>query len=192
MNSRRFFGGLIRFGLVCLTVVVVARYFGMGRWSSKRDRVRKMNVKVEMAAPPDSLGAGDLRIYDTDSTVDLVLRGNDILAGLSPKMVSEIKAKIDTSTAKDSTGISAGIASIVRKSVAGAIGTHAVFPVADVRDIRYEGDQIVFDWNDGRKHSLFENANVNGRKASKSFREADAQRFIEAVRARKAASAPAP
>ena len=47
--------------------------------------------------------------------VNLVLRGEDILAGLSPKMVSQIKAKIDTSTAKDSTGLSAGIASIVKK-----------------------------------------------------------------------------
>ena len=120
---------------------------------------------METQAPPDSLGPGDMRIYNSDSTVDLVLRGSDILAGLSPKMVSQIKAKIDTSTAKDSTGLGAGIASIVKKSVAGAIGTHAVFPLADVRDIRYEDDQIIFDWNDGRKHSIFEKQpSINGRK----------------------------
>ena len=141
---------------------------------------------METQAPPDSLGPGDLRIYNTDSTVDLVLRGQDILAGLSPKMVAQIKAKIDTSTAKDTSGFGAGIASIVKKSVAGAIGTHAVFPISDMRDIRYEDDQIIFEWNDGRKPSIFENANVNGKKASRSFRAEDAQRFIEAVKARKA------
>ena len=178
----------MRFGLVILAVVLVTRYVSGGRSSS---REKHANVKVEMQAPPDSLSPGDLRIYNTDSTVDLVLRGRDILAGLSPKMVSQINAKIDTSTAKDSTGLGAGIASIVKKSVAGAIGTHAVFPISDIRDIRYEDDQIIFDWNDGRKHMIFENTNVNGKKASRSFREEDAQRFIEAVKARKgSASSP--
>ena len=183
MNSRRFVGGLVRFGLVILAVFVLTRYIGVGRSSSRQ---KHTSVKMETQAPPDSLGPGDMRIYNSDSTVDLVLHGSDILAGLSPKMVSQIKAKIDTSTAKDSTGLGAGIASIVKKSVAGAIGTHAVFPIADIRDIRYEDDQIVVDWNDGRKHSIFENANVNGKKASRSFRADDAQRFIEAVKARKA------
>lgn len=186
MNSRRFVGGVVRLGLIVLAVFFVSRFFGFGR-SSSSSRRGSANVKVETQAPPDSLGPGDLRIYNTDSTIDLVLRGENILAGLSPKMVSEIKAKIDTSTAKDTTGLSASIASIVKKSVAGAIGTHAVFPIADLRDVRYEGDQIVFDWNDGRRHQIFENTNVNGKKASRSFRREDAERFIEAVKARKTA-----
>jgi hypothetical protein len=159
----------------------IGRRVGIGRSAA---RVRDMNVKVEMQAPADSLGPGDLRVYNSDSTVDLVLRGNDILAGLSPKMVEQIKAKLDTSVSKDGSGIGAGIASVVKKSVAGAIGTHAVFPVADVRDIRFERDQIVIEWADGRKRSIFENANVNGRKASQSFNEEDARRFIAAVKAR--------
>jgi hypothetical protein len=184
MNSRRFVGGLVRLGLVVLAVFFVSRSFGFGRSSSSRERT---SVKVETQAPPEVLGPGDLRIYNADSTIDLVLRGDNILAGLSPKTVSQINAKIDTSTAKDTTGLSAGIASIVKKSVAGAIGTHAVFPVSDIRDIRYENDQIIFDWNDGRRHQIFENTNINGRKASRSFRREDAERFIEAVKARKRA-----
>ena len=183
MGSRRFIGGLFRLALIVLAVFVVSRYFGVGRGSSRSQRT---SVKIETQAPPDSLGPGDLRIYNTDSSVDLVLRGQNILAGLSPKMVSQIKAKIDTSTAKDTTGLGAGIASIVKKSVAGAIGTHAVFPIADIRDMRYEDDQIVIDWADGRKHQVFESANVNGKKASRTFRQEDAERFIEAVKARKA------
>ena len=188
MNSRRFVGGVVRLGLVVLAVFFVSRSFGFGRSSSSRSSRRdRSSVKVETQAPPDSLGPGDLRIYNADSTVDLVLRGESILAGLSPKMVSEIKAKIDTSTAKDTTGFSAGIASIVKKSVAGAIGTHAVFPISDLRDIRYEDDQIIFDWNDGQRHQIFENANINGKKTSRTFRREDAERFIEAVKARKSA-----
>jgi hypothetical protein len=183
MTSRRFVGGLIRLGLVFLAIFFVSRHFRSGDSSSDHE-LRK--VKIETHAPPDSLGPGDLRIYNADSTIDLVLQGENILAGLSPKMVAQINAKIDTSTAKDTTGLGAGIASIVKKSVAGAIGTHAVFALADLRDIRYEDNQIVFDWADGRRRQMFENTNVNGRKASRSFREEDAQRFIEAVRARKA------
>lgn len=184
MTSRRIIGGLIRVALVFVAIFAVSRYLNRGSSHKAASKHIDMNVKLEANAPPDSLGPGDLRIYNSDSTVDLVLRGNDILAGLSPRLVEQIKAKIDTSTSKDSTGIGAGIAKIVKKSVAGAIGTHAVFPVADIDDIRYERDQIVIDWKSGRQHSIFENANVNNRKASKTFRQEDAERFIAAVKSR--------
>jgi hypothetical protein len=181
--SRRLVAGLIRLALVILAIVIVAGYV-------KRKRHRDFHVAT--AAAPDSLGAGDLRIYNTDSTVDLVLQGDRILAGLSPKMVEQIKAKIDTSTSKDSSGLGASIGNIVKRSVAGAIGTHAAFPLAEVRDLRYVNGQVRFDWTDGRERQIFENTDINGTKASKSFREEDVQRLIAAVRARKAESGGGP
>ena len=60
----------------------------------------------------------------------------------------------------------------------------SAFPLSDIRDIRYEGDQIVFDWKDGGKHQIFGGTKVNGGRVSNSFRREDAERFVEAVRAR--------
>jgi hypothetical protein len=105
---------------------------------------------------------------------------------LSPKTVAKIKDKLATSGSQDTSGIGASISQIVKKSVAGAIGTHAVFPLSDIRDIRYENGQIVFDWKDGGKHQVFGNTKVDGENVSNSFRPEDAQRFVAAVRARMA------
>jgi len=177
--SRRLIAGLIRFGLVILAIVLVAGYF-------KRRLPKHRDLHVATAPEPDSLGPGDLRIYNTDSTIDLVLKGDKILTGLSLKMVEQIKAKLDTSASKDSSGIGASISSMVKRSVAGAIGTHAAFPLTEIRDLRYANGQVTFDWTDGRERPIFENTNINGTKVSKSFREEDVQRLIAAVRARKA------
>jgi hypothetical protein len=44
----------------------------------------------------------------------------------------------------------------------------------------------VFEWN-GSPVTMFENTKVNGKPVLESFPPADAQRFVEAVRARKRA-----
>ena len=179
-TSRRMVGGLIRLALVVLAIAFVGRHFM--RRASGPSHVR---VRTD-AAVLDSLSPGDLRIYNVDSTVDMVLKGDEILAGLSPKMIAKIQTELDTSASHDTSGIGASISQIVKKSVAGAIGTHAAFPLSDIRDIRYEGDQIVFEWKDGGKHQVFGGTKVNGGRVSNSFRREDAERFVEAVRARMA------
>src|SRR6185503_16101154 len=110
--------------------------------------------------------------------------GDKIFAGLSPKTVAKVKSELDTSASHDTSGIGASISQIVKKSVAGAIGTHAAFPLSDIRDIRYEGDQIVFDWKDGGKRQIFGGTKVNGGRVSNTFRREDAEKFVGAVRAR--------
>ena len=181
-SSRRFVSGLLRFALVVLAIVFVGRYFT--RRVSRS--IGSSHVRLQSEAPPaDSLGPGDIRIFDADSAVDLTLVGDKIMAGLSPKTVAQVKDEMDKSGSGDTTGLGGSISQIVKRSVAGAIGTHAVFPISDIRDVRYENDQLVFDWADGGKHELFNNAKVNGRNASKSFRREDAERFIAAFRARK-------
>jgi hypothetical protein len=183
-SSRRVVAGLIRLGLVVLAGVICIAYL-----VHRAPRHSTRNFRVQNDVPvTDSLGPGDLRIYNRDSTVDIVLLGNNLLAGLSPKMQAKIKDEMEAKTAKDTTGFGGSIAQIVKKSVAGAIGTHASFPLSDIRDIRYDGGQLVFDWKDGTKHELFGNTNVNGQKVSNSFNQEDAQRLIDAVQARKNAS----
>jgi hypothetical protein len=158
----------------------------VGRYFKNRFFASHGTVHVQREAPPanEALGPGDLRIYSADSSVDLVLSGNNILAGLSPKTVEKVKSEMERSTDRDTSGFAGSISKMVKSSVAGAIGTHAVYPLSEIREIRYEDGQIVFDAKDGKQHDLFGNTKVNGNKVSNSFRPDDAQRFVEAVRAR--------
>ncbi|HEY2164985.1 MAG TPA: hypothetical protein VGH04_13390 [Gemmatimonadaceae bacterium] len=178
MNSRRVVGGLIRFGLVILACWLVIAWV--------RRKVSSHNhVRVEAQAPPDSLGPGDMRIYNADSSVDVVLMGNKILAGLSSKTVAKIKSGLDESRSGDTSGFGGMVSQIVKSSVAGAIGTHAVFPLADIKDIHYADGKIKVQWSDGSDRELFSGTSVNHQKVSDSFNETDAKRFVDAVRARK-------
>ncbi len=178
MNSRRFVGGLIRFGLVLLACWLVIAWV--------RRKVSSHNhVRVEAQAPPETLGPGDMRVYNADSSVDVVLMGDKILAGLSSKTVAKIKSGIDESRSGDTTGIGGMVSQIVKSSVAGAIGTHAVFPLAEIKDIHYADGKIRVQWTDGSDKELFSGTSVNHQKVSDSFNEAEAKRFVDAVRARK-------
>src|SRR5215475_4500715 len=98
MNSRRVIGNLIAFGLVCLTLVLLVN------WVKRKVANTHSHVRVEAQAPPDSLGPDDMRVYNADSSVDVVLRGDKIYAGLSPKTVAKIKSGIDESRSGDTSG----------------------------------------------------------------------------------------
>jgi len=178
MNSRRVIGNLIAFGLVCLSLVLLVGWV-------KRKVSSHNHVRVEAQAPPETLGPGDMRIYNADSSVDVVLMGDKMLAGLSSKTVAKIKSGLDESRSGDKTGIGGMVSQIVKSSVAGAIGTHAVFPLADIKDIHYADGKIRVQWTDGGDRELFSGTSVNHQKVSDSFNEADAKRFVDAVRARK-------
>jgi hypothetical protein len=178
-SSRRFVAALIRLSLVVLAIVLV------GRFVIRRAVGRRQPVRIQTQVPvQDSLRPGDLRIFNADSSVDLILSGDRILAGLSPKTIAKVKQELETSASRDTSGLGASISQIVKKSVAGAIGTHAAYPLSDIRDIRYENEQIVVDWKGGKEGELFGNTKVNGSKLSNTFRADDAERFIAAVRAR--------
>jgi len=177
-SSRRFVAGLIRVALVVLAIVLVAKW--VMRRSPNHGHVR---VQTE-APPPDSLGAGDIRVFNADSSVDLILKGDKVLAGLSPKTVAKVRGEIERSSDSDS-GIGGSIASLVKKTVAGAIGTHAAFPLADIRDVRYEDGRLIFDWTSGGEHNIFGNTKVDHKNAGNTFRAGDAKLFIDAVHARK-------
>jgi hypothetical protein len=179
MNSRRFVGGLIRFGLV-----IFACWLVIG-WVRRKVSSHNPHVRVEAQAPPETLGPGDMRIYNADSSVDVVLMGDKILAGLSSKTVAKIKGGLDESRSGDTSGFGGMVSQIVKSSVAGAIGTHAVFPLAEIKDIHYADGKIRVQWSDGGDRELFSGTSVNHQKVSDSFNEADAKRFVEAVRARK-------
>jgi hypothetical protein len=137
------------------------------------------------SAAPAPLGPGDVRIVTADSGIDLALIGDSISTGLSPYALDKVRR--DTDTAKvTGTGFGASIEKMVKGAVAGAIGTRVAFPLSAVKDVRYEGGRLQFEWA-GTPVNLFEHSKVNGRPVLESFPPDDARRFVEAVRARKRA-----
>lgn len=135
--------------------------------------------------PPVPLGPGDIRIVTVDSGIDLALIGDSISTGLSPYALAKVRRETDTATVSG-TGFGASIEKMVKGAVAGAIGSRVVWPLAAVRDVRYEQGRLVFEWV-GKPPNVWQTSRVNGRPVLASFPPADAQRFVDAVRARKAA-----
>lgn len=178
LATRRRTYRLVRAGLIVLTIGVVAIWF--------LRRAPREEIQIQAEAPSvESLGPGDIQIYNSDSTVDLVLQGDRILAGLSPQTIAKIRAELETSIAKDTSGVGGTIAQMVKRTVAGAIGTRVVYNLAEIRDVRYDDGELVLERERGGEAELFKNTKVDGKPLSKSFRPEDAQRFIAAVRQRK-------
>jgi hypothetical protein len=183
LETRRWVSRLVQAGLIVIIVLFIGSWFfrrGASRIVRSADNVRVQREPVAEA----SLGPGDMRIYNSDSTVDLILKGNQVLAGLSPKMIAKIRGEMDKSPTKDTSGLGGMIAQTVKQTVASTIGMHVVYPVSEIRDIRFEDGSIIIDKQGGGETRLFSNTKVD-KNGTKGFPEADAQRFIAAVKARK-------
>lgn len=133
-------------------------------------------------ASSKALADGDIRIVSIDSAVDLVMIGDTISSGLSRFTLAKVKQEIDTAEVKGS-GFSASIEKMVKGTVQGAIGTRVAFPLSAIRDVRYQGGKIEFDWA-GKPRNVFTHANVNKKGLLESFGPEESQRFVEAVHAR--------
>lgn len=140
--------------------------------------ISKSSVPVD----DDSLKAGDIRIVTTNGGVDLALIGDSISTGLSPSAIRKVKEETDTSKVSGS-GFGASIEKMVKDKVQGAIGTRVSFPVSAVREARYDGQKIVFEWN-GEPRKLFDNTKIDGKPLLASFSPEDSRRFVDAVNAR--------
>lgn len=186
--SRRFIAGIVRFGLVVLAIVFVVGYVKHRASPARYSRTLR-HVSVQSQSPTaEALGPGDVRIYNADSSVDVVLQGDRLMTGLSPKTVAKVKDEMNKDVDRDSSGaFGVNIGQIVKQSVAGAIGTHVVYQVSDIRDIRYDDGRLRVAWMDGRRDDLFGSTRVNGEKTSNTFSPEEAQRLIDAFHARKAA-----
>ena len=186
----------LTFRLVQLALVVVTLGIAAAFWSNRRgDRFdpdvnvhvgRGRDISLSTDVPSASqLAPGDMQLFNEDSTVDLILQGPHILAGLSPKTVERVRSEIRNAGPDDSSGIAGFIASTVKEQVADKIGTHVRYNVADIRDIRLEGDRLVIEWKSGKEQQLFESVKVDRQRGQANrFPREDALRFIELVKAR--------
>ena len=151
-----------------------------------RDEAPDGGVTIAKASVPvsdDSLAAGDVRIVTTNGGVDLALIGDSISTGLSPQALRKVREETDTAKV-GGTGFAADLEKMVKGTVQGAIGTRVAFPLSAVREVRYDGTQLVFEWA-GEPRKIFENAKMDGKPLLASFTPEDARRFADAVNARK-------
>ena len=171
---------------IIVAVAVIASACSSKPADRAKDEAPDGGVTISKATVPeseDALHPGDVRIVATNGGIDLALIGDSISSGLSPAALR--KAREETDTAKVSgTGFGASIEKMVKGTVQGAIGTRVSFPVSAVRQARYDGEKIVFDW-DGEPRKIFENAKVDGKPLLASFPPEEARRFVDAVNARK-------
>jgi hypothetical protein len=105
---------------------------------------------------------------------------------LSPQTIEEVRAQLSKESSRDTGGFGGFVAGVVKTTVAEALGTQVAFPLSSIRDIRYEDGRLTVISLDGEESGLLKNTKVDGQQLSDSFREEDAQRFVQAVRARKA------
>jgi hypothetical protein len=164
---------------------------GCGKEDEKEKAVQpEASVSAAKFSARDStrkLGAGDVQIVSADSAVELAIIGDSIIGGLGKKVLDKVRQDTDTAKTTEK-GFGAAIANAVKSSVASALSHQIIFPVAEVQDVRYENGSIQMYGNGGGKLHIFENSTGDKSKNEKTaFTEADAQRFIAAFHARKAA-----
>jgi hypothetical protein len=131
----------------------------------------------------DSLAEGDVRIVTTNGGIDLALIGDSISTGLSPSALQTVRRETDTASVTG-TGFGAQLEKVVKGTVQGAVGKRVAFPISEVREVRYDGEKLVFEWA-GEPRKLFENTKIDGKPLLASFTADDARRFAAAVNARK-------
>lgn len=136
------------------------------------------------SAEPLVLQEGDVQITSRDNAIDLVLLGDQVIAGLSDSVLNIVAQETDTSDLESDNGFGASVERFVKTKVQGALNTRMSYPVAHLRGVRYEDGLIKFDYKRGEKFGMLEDADIDGRPLLGSFSEADSRRFVDAVQAR--------
>jgi len=132
------------------------------------------------------LAPGDVRILSADSSIELAVIGDSVVGGFGKKVLDQIKEKTDTNAVSGS-GFGASIEKLVKTSVAGALSKEMEYPIASIRDVKYEDGRLDFYAEDGSRMRFFENKHDSKPDSANVFRAEDAQRFIDAFHARKSA-----
>jgi hypothetical protein len=165
-------------------VVALLTLAACSRGKREDEQREAVPVHVGSTSEPVVTGNGDIRITSAGNETELALIGDTISAGLSQAAVAKVRRETESDTA--ASGLSASIERMVKSGVRSALATRFAVPLSAVKDVRYEAGKLVFDWN-GKPPGAFVHTSVNGKPFLESFRPDDAQRFVEAVRARKRA-----
>lgn len=160
--------------------VLVAAGCGRRDWDDRGSAQVQGNVAKRDSAL--TLGPGDVKIVNEDSSVEMAVVGQQIVVRLSDKTMDKVRRETDT-THTDS-GFGGSIERMVKRTVQSALGQQMTYPLSEIRDAKYENGAIVLE-ADGKQPQLLANSKFNGRKLLDSFRPDDAKRFVDAVNKKK-------
>jgi hypothetical protein len=166
------------------TIVFVTACGGDSDDRASSDTTKNVQVAGVSFSARDSsreIAPGDMIITDRDSSLDLLLVGDHIATRFSAKTMAKINEKTDTSADKGS-GFTASISKMVKSTVQSQLSKEVRYPIADIRDARYEDDRLVIELKNGKR--LFQDTKINNRRFDESFAPDDAKRFADAVNAR--------
>jgi hypothetical protein len=169
--------------LTCATLLVSLLTGACGRDRGTRAS-GSSDVKFSARDSTRILGAGDIQISSVDTTLELALVGDTVIAGLGSRVLNEIRDKTDTGAATGN-DLGSKIEKIVKNTVADAMSHQFLVPVAAIKDIQYANGTLQFFGRNGSKMRLFDNSRQGGKRVSETFSADDAQRFIDAFVARK-------
>ena len=169
--------------LVASAITVACEDAEVRTSSDRRDRSDATFAKRDTNR---TLGPGDVRIMNADSSIELAVIRDSIVTGFGSRVMAEIAKGTDTSQIKGD-GFGANIQKMVKSTVASALNHEMRYSVRDVERVQYTGGKIEMYWKDGSRMKLFENMKQSGKPVSETFSEADAEQFIAAFDAKKAA-----
>lgn len=159
---------LLRLAAVSLLVATTACHVG--------------SSDAEVSDAAIELGPGDIRITSTNGGFDLMLVGDEIVAGLSDSVLERVRNETQTHESGD--GLGANIERFVKSTVEDALSKRVRYSVHDLRDVSYERGRIRFEYRGGDEFELLENTKTEDSHLLASFSEEDSRRFVDAVRAR--------
>jgi hypothetical protein len=142
--------------------------------------------------PPDAPDApaladpAQIRIVTTNRAAFLSLRGNYIVAGFTDSLQRSVRQEI-AQDMKDESKVGRLIGEVVASGVSKVLGKELAVPLAEVRDIEYDGHRIAIDYRRRQKDALITLESLKGdgdKTLLEQFSEADARRFVEAVKVR--------
>ena len=138
-----------------------------------------VDIDVDGLAISSRLAGRPVRAITTrDGAVELGLTDSVLYSRLSKDTQAKIAADMEAE-AEDREGLGGRIARAVTRAVAEGVGTAVQVPLADVRDVRVEGDRLVIEMADGEP-SPFERSQADGEPMLEQFSPADAASLAEA------------
>lgn len=146
------------------------------------------NVDVQFSSKTEEVAeanAGDVKITSTDGALVLAVISDSVVIQLSDSLRQSVADSVKRET-KDAGGVGAIISNAVTAAVSTAMGFKVRVPARNVENLRYENGELHFDVKGGMVNLNTSNEKNSSNANGGRFAEADARRFIDAVKAAQA------
>jgi hypothetical protein len=178
----------MRFGRLWIGVVVAAPLVIAACDRTKHGSGRQPDATFSARDTNRVLGPGDVRVMNSDSSIEIAVIGDSIVTGFGARVRAEVERNTDSASVSGN-GFGASIEKMVKGAVASALNHEIKYPIAEVQDVRLEDGKLQFYAKDGSRMKILEGSHSNNRPISETFATSEAERFIAALHVRKSKGA---